>query len=96
MSVKVQTVCGIALWSIGAAAAAGWLDSGYHSAGAVARASRPERVERSAYLPEPLTPPVPRGDLRSDIQSNAWRLAPICTFRTRGNLRAPPLSDTMP
>lgn len=84
MSVKVRIVCGIALWSIGAAAAAGWLDSGYHSAGAVARASRPEHVERSAYMPEALTLPVPRGDLRSDIESNArarrnvrgWRSPP--------------------
>ncbi|MCF2133662.1 MULTISPECIES: hypothetical protein [Burkholderiaceae] len=71
MSVKARIVCGIAVSSIGATAGAGWLDSGYHSAGAAARASRAERVERSAYVRGALTAPVPRGDLRSDIESNA-------------------------
>lgn len=65
MSVKARIVCGIAVSSIGATAGAGWLDSGYHSAGAA------ERVERSAYVRGALTAPVPRGDLRSDIESNA-------------------------
>lgn len=84
MSMKARIACGMMLGLIGAAACAGWLDGGYYSVGTAARASRPQRVERSAYVREALTPPVPRGDLRSDIESNAraqrnarnWRGSP--------------------